>query len=469
MSPPTASLHCDSSLPSSLSLQLSSASQSFTHLNLLSRAAHLGSTEWFPGGNTRSVLHHAPFPLVISSAKSCTLTTLDGQTYIDFLGEYTAGIFGHSHPVIRNAIEAALQDGWNYGAPNKYESRLAQMVCERFRPTMEMVRFTNSGTEANMLAIATAIAFTDKKKILVFEGGYHGSTISFPSGTDWKKSVNLPHEWLLAPYNSVEGTRAVVAESAGDLAAILVEPMQGNAGAVAGRIEFLRYLRELATESGAMLIFDEVMTSRLAYRGLGYKIGVQPDLMTVGKYIGGGMSFGAFGGRRDVMDLFDPRKGTLRHAGTFNNNILSMAAGCAGCDILNEHVINELNELGDKMKTMVKQVLEKYSTGLENVANEPPIQSTNGVHKNGDSTRPHKTSHLNMYINGVGSILNIGFSGTEKALLLQLFFHHMLDEGIYLAPRGFIAMSIEIRLQHVEKFAAAVESFVVKYRPFLVD
>ncbi len=232
---------------------------------------------------------------------------------------------------------------------------------------MELVRFTNSGTEANMMAVATAMAWTGRTKILVFRRGYHGATLSFstpPKGSA-TKSVNLPHEWVLGEYNDIARTEEILsALPPKSLGVILVEPMLGSAGAIPGSLPFLQFLRSYASSHHALLIFDEVMTSRLSYHGLGHKLGIQPDLMTLGKWVGGGMSFGAFGGRRDIMEIYDPSKsGGLAHAGTFNNNVISMAAGCAGCKVLNEEVTNRLNDLGERLKEMVIDVIDKYLYG----------------------------------------------------------------------------------------------------------
>ena len=342
---------------------LAKAHSSYTHLNSFSLRAHQSACQDQPGGNTRTVLHANPFPITFASGNGSTLTSLDGHTYTDFLGEYTAGIYGHNNATIRAAIDEALTRGWSLGGNNIYEKELAKLVCERFTPTMQLVRFTNSGTEANMMAVATAVAWTGRRKILVFGGGYHGATLSFrnPPKGSVTKSVNLPHEWVIGTYNDIAQTEEVLSALPPEsLAAILVEPMLGNAGAIPGSLPFLHFLRSYSSSHGALLIFDEVMTSRLSYRGLGYRRGIQPDLMTLGKWVGGGMSFGAFGGRRDIMEMYDPTKsGSLAHAGTFNNNVISMAAGCAGCKVLDEKTTNRLNDLGELMKKMVTDVIEK--------------------------------------------------------------------------------------------------------------
>lgn len=461
-----------------LEASLSTNQANYTLRNPLSLHAYNDSCQHLPGGNTRTVLHSTPFPLTFASGASCTLTTLDRDTYTDFLGEYTAGIYGHNHPTIYAAVHNALGKGWNFGGNNVYEKQLAKLVCERFAPTMEMVRFTNSGTEANMMALGAAMAFTERKQILVFTGAYHGSTISFPAHAMAGPSMNLPHEFVVAPYNDLAKTRAILfGLEPASLAAILVEPMLGSGGAVPGERAFLEFLRDAAAEYGALLILDEVMTSRLGYRGLGHKLGIRPDLMTLGKWVGGGMSFGAFGGRREVMAMFDPRRGALSHAGTFNNNVVSMAAGVAGCEVLDEEVMDSLNALGERMKGLVESVLREHGVVGENNAQKPTLETINGhtnPHITNETSTPPPPTHSphtppRMSITGIGSLLGIHFSGPNKDTLQPLFFHHMLEENIYLAPRGFIALSIEIKLNHVEHFVAALDRFVSRYKQALVD
>ena len=375
---------------------LAEAHSTYTHLNPSSLQAHQSARQHLPGGNTRTVLHANPFPITFASGNGCTLTSLDGHTYTDFLGEYTAGIYGHNNATIRAAINEALTRGWSLGGNNIYEKELAKLVCERFTPTMELVRFTNSGTEANMMAVATAMAWTGRNKILVFGGGYHGATLSFRNPSTSKdlaaKTVNLPHEWVVGTYNDIAQTEQVLsALPPKSLATILVEPMLGNAGAIPGSLPFLQFLRSYASSHGALLIFDEVMTSRLSYRGLGHKLGIRPDLMTLGKWVGGGMSFGAFGGRRDVMEMYDPTKsGGLAHAGTFNNNVISMAAGCAGCKVLDEKTTDRLNDLGELLKEMVTDVIEKHLYGDVSHANGDVSHAngTDGGSFKGNATSP---------------------------------------------------------------------------------
>ena len=305
---------------------LSEAKETYVARNPKSFARFIEATAVMPGGNTRTSLHYDPFPVAMVKGEGCRLWDADGAEYIDFLGEYTAGLYGHSHPVIRAAIDRVLQSGINFGASNMLEPGFARAVCQRFG--LDRVRFTNSGTEANLMALATACAFTKRRSVMVFRGGYHGGVFTFATGGN---PINAPFDFVVAPYNDIDGTLALIGQHGDHLAAIILEPMMGGGGCIAAEPAFLHALREAASRIGAVLILDEVMTSRLAPGGLQSLRGVQPDLTTFGKYIGGGMSFGAFGGRAEIMDLFDPRRpDALPHAGTFNNNVLTMAAGLAG-------------------------------------------------------------------------------------------------------------------------------------------
>ena len=240
----------------------------------------------------------------MARGEGARLWDLDGHEYADFLSEFTAGIYGHSHPAIRSAVEAALAGGLNFGAHTEIEARFAAAVCARF-PSIELVRFTNSGTEANLMAVSAARAITGRPKILVFGGGYHGGVFYFRGHGS---PLNAPFEFLLGRYNDLEALETLVRPHRQELAAILVEPMQGTTGCIPAERGFLAGLRALANETGALLIFDEVMTSRLAPGGLQEVHGILPDLTTLGKYLGGGMSFGAFGGRAEIMERFDPRR-----------------------------------------------------------------------------------------------------------------------------------------------------------------
>ena len=215
------------------------------------------SANFMPGGNTRTVLFHEPFPLRIVSGVGCRVTDADGLEYVNMLGEYTAGLFGHNHPVIRKAIDKALDQGLSLSGHNPDEIKLAELICARF-PSVQKVRFTNSGTEANLLAISAACYITKRKKVLVFDGGYHGGLLYFKNGG---MPINVPFDYVVANFNDLSSTAELIQKFANEIACILVEPMQGSSGCIPASEEFLKLLREQSEKIGAILIFDEVMTS----------------------------------------------------------------------------------------------------------------------------------------------------------------------------------------------------------------
>ena len=396
-----------------------------------------------PGGNTRTTLFHGPYPLRFVKGQGCTLTDADGHSYTNFISEYTAGMFGHSHPVIRRAIERALDFGINIGGHTELEVKLAAAITARIA-SIERVRFTNSGTEANLMNVALARHHTKRNKILVFTGGYHGGVLYFRKGGS---PVNAPFETILAPYNDLETTETLVRANAGDLACILLEPMFGSTGCIQADREFLTGLRKLADATGALLIFDEVMTSRLAPGGLQGVHGVKPDLTTLGKYIGGGMSFGAFGGRADVMAHFDPsRPDALPHAGTFNNNVLTMSAGLAAMtEILTPEVVIAVNARGDKLRERLNAIAKTAGARMQFTGR-------------GSMMATHFTD---------GPMRNEADADRGNQALLELFYFDLLDRGLYIARRGMIVLSLAQDEAAFAKLESGVEDFVRLRRRFL--
>lgn len=434
---------------SDLQSALVEARQAYIERNPTSLARQQEAIQAMPGGNTRTTLHNAPFPLTVVKGEGCRLWDADGHEYIDVLGEYTAGIYGHSHPVIRAAIDKALDGGWNYAGRNPNEARLAQLIVDRI-PSIELVRFTNSGTEGNVMALTGARVFAQRKgrkkatKIMVFHGGYHGGVLYFVSGGS---PVNMPYEYVVGTYNDVEGTRTLLRQHAEEIFAVLLEPMQGSHGCLPGDPDFLHMLREETWSHDITLIFDEVMTSRLSPGGLQKKLGVIPDMTTLGKYIGGGMSFGAFGGRRDIMELFDPTKPDhLPHAGTFNNNVLTMAAGVAGYgEVYTPAAADALNARGEKIRERLNDICRKADVAFQFSG----IGSMMTAHA---TTRPIK------------SAADIA-AGSQDAK--ELFYFDMNAAGIWIARRGFAALNIMIGDAEGDRFVAAVEEFVSARRALL--
>jgi glutamate-1-semialdehyde 2,1-aminomutase len=376
-----------------------------------------------PGGNTRSVLDFAPFPFRVASASAAELVDVDGHRYLDLCGNYTAGLLGHSPTVVRDAVVAALERGWALGAVHEAETELAELVCERF-PTIDQVRFTNSGTEANLMAIGTALHHTGRRTVGVFDHAYHGGVLAFGTGTDGPHHpLNVPHRFHVAPFDDVGGLDALFAD--GDLGCVLVEAVQGSGGCRPASAEFLHELRSRCDAHGVVLVFDEVMTSRLAPGGAQDLFGIRADMTTLGKYLGGGFTFGAFGGRRDIMAAFDPNAGGgLTQAGTFNNNVASMAAAVATLrhELTSDRII-EVNRRGDRLRDELDAALD--TPGL--------------------------------WVTGLGS-MNSFHAGDDRRL--DLLFHDLLDDGVYVARRGFMALSMEITDEHCDRVVASVRRHV---------
>jgi glutamate-1-semialdehyde 2,1-aminomutase len=406
------------------------------------QALHAEAREVLPGGNTRTVLYHAPFPLRVVRAWDGVLEDADGHRYVDLLGNYSAALYGHAHPVLVEAVTAALREGVGPGAHTVHEVTMARALCERF-PTVEQVRFTNSGTEANLMALTAARAHTGRERVLVFRGGYHGGVLNFADGA---VSTNAPYDVLVAPYNDTEAARTLLHEHGEDVAAVLAEPMLGASGCIPGEAEFLHALQATTSEVGALLVSDEVMTSRIGPHGLQQRLGVTADLTTLGKYLGGGLSFGAFGGRADIMAMFAPgRPGAVGHAGTFNNNLASMVAGHAGLTRLYPPEVAERHtSRGDALRAELADVFRRTGAALQ--------------------------------VTGVGTLLNMHATtatirrpedlAAADGRLKELLFLDLLEYGYYLAPRGYMAISLAVTDEQLGRFIAVVEQ-IVRARPEL--
>ena len=409
--------------PAELDVMVEAARQRYIDARPLSAQAHEEARVHLPGGNTRSVLHFDPFPYRVATADGAVQTDLDGHTYVDFCGNYTAGLFGHSNEVIRDAIVATLDDGWAIGGVRAQEATLAKLLCERF-PSLDQVRFTNSGTEANLMAIGTALHHADGDGVMVFDRGYHGGVLSFRDPDAPPSPLNAPYDFTVCDFNDTDG--AVAQIETGRFGCVVVEPVQGSAGCRVGDLSFLRGLRDACDRTGTLLIFDEVMTSRLSASGAQGRFGVTPDLTTLGKYFGGGMSFGAFGGRADVMAHFDADQGgVLTQAGTFNNNAASINAAVAVLtEVLTPPRLDDVNARGDELRGSLNEVLQHHDRSLEVI--------------------------------GLGSMLCVHATDPRE---LELLFLHLLDHGLFIAPRGFIALSMAITDDHTAQLVAAVEDW----------
>jgi glutamate-1-semialdehyde 2,1-aminomutase len=426
-----------------LDAAIADARERYISANPLSLARHTAARDSLPGGNTRSVMWYEPFPVALSGGNGVRVTDIDGHDYTDFVSEYSAGLYGHSDPVIREAILKVITDGIALGGPNTYEAPLAAELVARF-PAIERVRFCNSGTEANIMAISTARAVTGRPRVVVFREGYHGGVLTFAHGGS---DLNLPFDWLFADYNDIEGTEALLLEHRDSIAAVILEQMLGGGGCIRASDSFLVMLRRTTEVIGALLIFDEVMTSRLHYGGLQSVTGVIPDLMTLGKYIGGGASFGAFGGRADLMDRFDPgTPGAFSHGGTFNNNVISMAAGLAGLTgVLTPEASTRFNELGETLKTELQAAADRHGVAAT--------------------------------VTGYGSLINLHFIGRDALSPaavdsgdrrpLKLWHLEMMLAGQYVTPRGMIALALPHSEAETRRLAEQFDRFLEDHAAIL--
>jgi glutamate-1-semialdehyde 2,1-aminomutase len=391
-----------------------------------------------PGGNTRSLAFFPPYPLVITSGSGCRIRDADGNEFIDLLNNYTASVHGHALPAINEVMSNQAALGSVFPAPSELQAELAERIVGRV-PSVERVRFANSGTEAVMMAVRGARAFTGREKIIKTEGGYNGMweqvPISWPQDPYRAAMPEGVRELVrMVDYNDVGQLEAAMEEEGDEVAAIILEPVTGT-GVFAGTPEYFAAARRLADEHGALLICDEVITLRLGVGGFQGVLGVRPDLTTMGKIIGGGLPVGAFGGRADVMEVFDPRVAHhLHHSGTFNGNLMTMAAGCVALDLLTQGEIERINDLG-----------ERLAEGLRRSLAERP--------------------DLHGAVNNCGSLLHVNF-GTEGEVrkfsdlkldspMAGAFHLAALDEGVYFAPRGFMNTSTAMDEQVVDEVLEA--------------
>lgn len=414
------------------------AHERYTAARPRSAELHERARAVMPGGSTRSVLDVRPFPFRVSEAHGARLVDVDGHDLLDLLGDFTAGLLGHDPGPVAAAVTDRLSRGWSLGATHTDEVRLAELVCGRF-PSIDQVRFTNSGTEANLMAVQLARHHTGRDVVMVFDGAYHGGLLYFGHGGE---ALRAPFEYRTATYNDPDSVAAAFDDVGDRIACVLVEPMMGAAGCLPAAPGFLRGLRDHCDRSGALLVFDEVMTSRMSAGGAQRRLGVSPDVTTLGKYLAGGMTFGAFGGRADVMAAFDPaRGGTLTHGGTFNNNVVSMAGGVAALsEILTADALDDVFARGERLRAAWTEAAERSAL---------PLTITGW----GSMLALHTTP---------GPVASPADVAHSDPALTELLFHELLHRGVYVAPRGFVALSLAVRdddVDHaVDVFAETLDS-----------
>jgi glutamate-1-semialdehyde 2,1-aminomutase len=367
-------------------------------------------------------------PIVFESVKGAYIRDVDGNEYIDYVGTWGPAICGHAHPEVIAALHEALDKGTSFGAPCVQENILAEMVIDAV-PSIEMVRFVNSGTEACMSVLRLMRAFTGRDKIIKFEGCYHGhadmflvkagsgvATLGLPDSPGVPKTTT--NNTLTAPYNDLEAVKALFVENPDSIAGVILEPVVGNAGFIVPDAGFLEGLRELTKEYGALLMFDEVMTGfRIAYGGAQEKFGITPDLTTLGKVIGGGLPVGAYGGRADIMAMVAPA-GPMYQAGTLSGNPLAMTAGIKTLELLQRPGTYQY----------LDKVTKSLTEGLLKVARDAGHSVSGG----------HISAMFGMFFTG-SPVHN--YEDAKKADVAKFgrFHRGMLERGVYLAPSQFEA------------------------------
>ncbi len=381
------------------------------------------SKKFLPGGVDSPVRAYKPYPFFAEYAKGSKIVDVDGKSYIDYCLAYGPMVLGHANPDVMAEVITQLKRGSAYGVPTENEIELAKLVVKKV-PCAEMIRFVNSGTEATMSAIRLARAATDKKKIIKFEGAYHGAHdyVLVKSGSGaagLPDSPGVPEETtkntILVPFNNEDALVDLINTESDSIAAIIVEPIMGNIGIIPPMDKYLEFLRDITTENDIILIFDEVITGfRIAEGGAQEYFGVTPDLVTFGKILGGGFPIGALAGKKELMEMLAP-SGTVYQAGTFNGNPISIAAGLAMLKQLNKSFYSVMNTKGDILRRGIQDILDVHN--------------------------------LDYHVAGLSSMFQIYFTDkevwnyddaktadTEKFII---FFQTLLNKGVFIPPSQF--------------------------------
>ncbi len=437
-----------------------SAEETYIRTTPGSRARYEEACQVMPAGTTRTTVYFEPYPLYVERGHGCYVWDVDGTRRLDLIGNYSALILGHAHPKVVAAVQAQLERGTSFAAANPLEVQLAQELCRRI-PSLEMVRFTSSGTEATMFAMRLARAFTGRQKIARFEGGYHGThdfaEISTKPALDGAGPADAPlavpdsigtpaaavAATVVLPFNDSANVERILTQHQQEVAAVIIEPVLGAGGVIPAERAFLHSLRRVTEDLGILLIFDEVISFRIAPGGAQEFYGVRPDLTTLGKIIGGGLPVGAFGGRAVVMELLDSRRTDhMPHGGTYNGHPLGMAAGLATLQELTPQVYTDLSQKGDRLRARLREIFDAHDVAVT--------------------------------VTGVGSLFNVHFTSlpvrdyrsmrSADSRVLRDFFLGLINHGVLLAPRAMGALSTPVGEEELEQFGDAVDQVVAEQK-----
>ena len=433
--------------------------QRYRELTPTSYEFFLKGRNYLPGADSRSTLFYPPYPVVLEEGCGCWLIDVDGNELLDFTGNHSSLVLGYGHPAVLAPVQRQLQKGTCFPGATLTQVRLAELLCDRM-PSLELVRFTNSGTEAVMNTIRAARAFTGRPMIAKIEGGYNGSWDGVMMSThpspeqagDASRPGMAPASLGLAPdsaasvvmlpYNEAEAAVRLIEECGERLAAVIVEPVLGSAGMIPARQSYLDALREATERLGILLIFDEVVSFRVALGGAQAYYNVSPDLTCLGKLIGGGFPLGAFGGRSDVMTMFDPSHGNpqVPHPGSYNANPVSLVAGVSVLESLTAGVIRLLNTRGESLRHQMRAAFDDASL---------PVQIT-GI---GSLFAMHLTSRpVESYRGAMHADADL-----RHRIFLGLF-----NEGILIDPRGVGCISVAVRETEIARFIDTLRSVLRK-------
>lgn len=410
--------------------------------------------KYIPGGvnsPVRAFKGVGGVPVFMKSAKGAYLTDADDRRYIDYINSWGPAILGHTHPEVLEAVQRQAENGFSFGTPTELETEIAKLIIDNV-PNIDQIRMVSSGTEACMSAIRLARGYTGRDKIIKFEGCYHGHSDSFlikaGSGAATFGNPNSPgvtvgtaKDTLLARYNDAEQVADLFRLNEGQIAAVIVEPVAGNMGCVLPENDFLQKLRKLCDENGTLLIFDEVMTGfRLDFGGAQQVFGINADIVTYGKVIGGGMPVGAFAARNEIMDCLAP-KGAVYQAGTLSGNPLAMRAGLKTLELIlnDKEFYNRINKTAETLDFEIAKILNEK--GIQHRINR-------------------KGSMMSLFFH-IQSVSNFDNAAQANHALFNNFFHQLLANGIYLPPSGYETWFISdaIRQEEIDRTLEVVRKF----------